>query len=151
MSKVEFENIIDILDEKIEIFYKPNKDIKEILQNFLSDLYKLKKENTSLPGLKELLIKDFDEEQIWSQIQILQEPLIEENINNITLISDVENILIQKEVKKKKSLKKTVENDSKKKTEKEETDFLYDDKPIDEFVNEMDEYLDDIEFKVIFI
>ncbi|XP_049881827.1 U3 small nucleolar ribonucleoprotein protein MPP10 [Pectinophora gossypiella] len=79
MTSVEVENIIDkfqVLTQKPVKFLSVQEDVKDDIKNLVKSLYDYTKSQESgakkekKSALPELIIEDFDEEQIWQQIEL---------------------------------------------------------------------------------
>ncbi|KAL0482925.1 hypothetical protein AKO1_014117, partial [Acrasis kona] len=90
------ERFADELNEHVENFYAKNDKLREKLLTNSKQLYDLAKsieiDVTKGKGLKQLFVKGFDDEQIWTQLQKHHEPLLkglEQRINQIPQDDDL--------------------------------------------------------------
>ncbi|KAF2071754.1 hypothetical protein CYY_006939 [Polysphondylium violaceum] len=80
-----------------EVFVGSSEKVKNDMTKLVSDLYQVAKKNTDTNGvetdaLDQLAIKGFDNEQIWSQIQLYNDPILrhlDSQINELSLEKDL--------------------------------------------------------------
>eukprot|EP01080_Neovahlkampfia_damariscottae_P000362 gene362-6776_t len=130
--------------DRIEEFYQPNKKLNNEVKNYLKTLYDLNLYKN------ELFVKDFEEEQIWSQIQNLNELLnlkiFDDKKLNLLDETQMENFE-EKDFEDYEEMEKDDEDDEddKEEEELEEEEEEEEEEDINDFINKMEDYLDEQE------
>jgi len=97
-SKLEkVDKVMNGIYDTPEVFVGSSDKIKNDMTKLVTDLYQVAKKNTDTTGvetdaLDELVVKGFDNEQIWAQIQLYNDPILshlDNQINELNLDKDL--------------------------------------------------------------
>jgi hypothetical protein len=119
--------------DNIEVFHKPDKVLNKEIKEFLKTLHDL-----NHVGLK-LFVKDFEEEQIWTQIQYLRESLDLKILKKqFDLIQEGKEEVQQDEEEEEEEEKDEEMKDEDEESEEDEEE----EEDINDFIGNMEDFLD---------
>ncbi|KAM9963298.1 hypothetical protein ACTFIW_006526 [Dictyostelium discoideum] len=144
LNKVD--NFMNGVYDTPEVFVGSTDKIKNSMTDIMSNLYELAKKNestiTETDALDSLVTKGFDGEQIWAQLQLYNDPILQElesKVNDLTTNSNDLNIIKQK---KQQQIDHDDDEEDDEEDDENEDDFddFEDDDEDDDFNLEHDDY-----------